>query len=243
MFALYRKEIQSFLSSIIGIMVMVLFLLLNGLVLFVFPSDYNALSAGYANLDSFFYIAPFIFLFLVPAITMRSFAEEKKIGTLETLLNRPLTKFQVVFSKYMASCTLVFLALLPTICYVYSIYQLGNPKGNIDMGAYYGAFLGLLFLSFVFVSIGIYTSILTNNQIIAFLLAVLACFVFYLGFDTLANLPFFSSISYKVSSFGIHYHYISIRRGVIDLRDILYFFSIASFFLYLSTLSLIKTQK
>lgn len=182
MFTLFKKEINTFFSSLIGYMAMVVFLLTTGLFLWVFP-DTNLLDYGYASLDSLFFTAPWIFMFLVPAITMRSFSEEFKSGTIELLATRPITDFQIIAGKYLAAVFLVFFALLPTLVYYFTIYQLGLPPGNLDTGAIWGSYIGLLLLGAAFAAIGIFASSLSSNQIVAFLLAVFLCFIFYQTFD------------------------------------------------------------
>ncbi|MCC7318909.1 MAG: gliding motility-associated ABC transporter permease subunit GldF [Bacteroidales bacterium] len=238
MTALIFKEINSFLSSLIGYLVMAVFLLINGLFLWVFPNDFNILDFGFASLDGLFILAPFIFLFLVPAVTMRSFAEENRSGTLELLLTKPLTDLQLVTAKFLAGLSLVVFSLLPTLIYFFSVYRLGLPPGNLDMGGTWGAFIGLFFLSAVFVSIGIFSSSITDNQIIAFILAVVLSGFMYIGFEFISSLALFGSIDLLIRQFGIEAHYKSVSRGVIDTRDLLYFISVIIFFISLTTLTL-----
>ena len=175
MYALFKKEISNFLNSLIGIMVVVVFLLITGLFLWVFQSDFNIMNFGYANLDSLFILAPWVFLFLVPAVTMRSFAEEKRTGTIEMLFTKPLSDWQIVWGKYLAGVVLVLLALIPTFVYFFSVYRLSLPVGNVDTGGIWGSYIGIFFLSAAFVSIGLFCSSITNNQILAFLLSVFLC--------------------------------------------------------------------
>jgi len=230
-YSIFYKEINSFFSSLIGYIVIGVFLLFMGLMLWVFP-DYSLLDYKYASLDQLFELAPVIFMFLIPAITMRSFAEEKQSGTIELLVTRPLKDWQIVLGKFFACWLLVLFALLPTLLYYYTIHELGAPKGNLDAGAIMGSYLGLALLAGVFVAIGLLASSLTNNQIVAFLLAVFFCFVFYWGFDFISRLPIFlGKTDDIVQMIGIDYHYLSISRGVIDLRDIIYFFSLIGVFL------------
>ncbi|MFT6845221.1 MAG: ABC-2 type transport system permease protein [Flavobacteriales bacterium] len=242
MFSLYLKEIRSFLSSIIGYVVIIVFLLLNSLFTWVFPGQFNTLEAGYSNLDTLFIIAPWVFLFLIPAITMRTFAEEQKNGTIELLLTKPLTEFQLVFSKYLSSLTLVFIALVPTLIYYISIYQLGNPVGNIDAGGTLGSYIGLFCLSSVFISIGVFASSLTHNQIVAFILTVFLCFFFYTGFEAIGSFLLFGALDSFIINLGINAHFISISRGVVDTRDLLYFVGLTTIFLLL-TQAKIKSRK
>ncbi len=231
MYSIFYKEINTFFSSLIGYIVIGVFLLFMGLMLWVFP-EYSLLEYKYASLDQLFELAPVIFMFLIPAITMRSFAEEKQTGTIELLVTRPLKDWQIVMGKFFACWLLVLFALLPTLLYYYTIHELGAPKGNLDAGAIIGSYLGLALLAGVFVAIGLLASSLTNNQIVAFLLAVFLCFVFYWGFDLISQLPiFFGKTDDIVQMIGIDNHYASISRGVIELRDIIYFFSLIGVFL------------
>jgi ABC-2 type transport system permease protein len=238
MFALLRKEISLFLSSLTGYIVITVFLLVNGLFLWVFASDFNILDFGYTSLDGLFMIAPFVFLFLIPAITMRSFADENKSGTIEMLLTKPLTDLQIVLAKYFASVLLVVVAVIPTFFYVYSVYQLGLPQGNIDMGGTWGSYIGLFFLGTSFVSIGLFASSLTNNQIVSFIVAVFLSLFLYIGFDFIYSLDLFGSVDLLVKSLGINDHYTSMSRGVIDTRDVIYFISLTAIFVLLTRLSL-----
>ena len=182
MYALYKKEISNFLTSLMGIMVIVVFLLITGLFLWVFQNDFNLLNFGYANMDSLFILAPWVFLFLVPAVTMRSFAEENRTGTIEMLLTKPLSDWQIIMAKFLAGVTLVLLALIPTFVYYFSIYRLGLPMGNLDSGGIWGSYIGLFLLSASFVSIGVFCSSLTNNQILAFIITVFLCGFLMMGF-------------------------------------------------------------
>jgi ABC-2 type transport system permease protein len=198
----------------------------------------NIPESGYASLDSLFYIAPWVFLFLVPAITMRSFAEEIKTGTIELLLTKPISEMQLVAAKFLAAVALVLIALLPCVVYIISVWQLGNPPGNLDTGATYGAMIGLLFLGAVYAAIGTFASSLTDNQVIAFIVAALTSFVFYEGFDALAQLISAAGMQDFVSYLGIKEHYASVSRGVVDFRDLVYFFGVMLLFLFLTRLKL-----
>jgi len=238
MFALLRKEISLFLSSLIGYIVITVFLLVNGLFLWVFTSDFNILDFAYANLDGLFMMAPFVFLFLIPAITMRSFADETRTGTIEMLLTKPLTDLQIVLAKYFAGVVLVLFAVVPTFFYLYSVYQLGLPKGNIDMGGMWVSYIGLFFLGASFVSIGLFASSLTNNQIVSFIVAVFLSLFVYVGFDFIYSLDLFGPVDLFVKSLGINAHYISMSRGVVDTRDVIYFISLIGVFVLLTKLSL-----
>lgn len=241
MYALFKKEISNFLNSLIGIMVVVVFLLITGLFLWVFQSDFNIMSFGYANLDSLFILAPWVFLFLVPAITMRSFAEEKRTGTIEMLFTKPLSDWQIVMAKYFAGVILVLLALLPTLVYFFSVYRLSMPVGNVDSGGIWGSYIGLFFLSAAFVSIGLFCSSVTNNQILAFLLSVFLCGFLYIGFDMIYSLALFGKVDLFIQDLGMSAHYASLSRGVVDTRDILYFISVIVVFL--STTKLVLSSR
>ena len=234
MIALLKKEINEFFSTITGYIVVVVFLLAIGLFMWVFPGQYNVLDSGYASLNTLFTLAPWIFLFLVPAVTMRMIADEKKSGTMELLLTRPITDLQIVVAKYFASLILVLLALLPTLIYFFSVYQLGNPPGNVDVGGTIGSYIGLFFLAAIYAAIGIFASSITSNQIIAFIIALLAGFIFYMGFDLLSGMWIFGNIDTFVMDLGINAHYRSMSRGVIDTRDIIYFISVILIFIFLT---------
>ena len=223
MIAVYRRELGSYFSSMIAYITVGLLLAVLGLVLWVFP-DFSLLLTPFASIDALFEIAPLIFIFLIPAFTMRTFAEERQAATLEILLTRPVTAWQIVLGKYLATLTWLFIALLPTVLYVYSVYQLGSPPGNIDLGQIAASYLGLYFLGAVFCAIGVFASSLTANQIVAFVLAVFLCFILYYGFYFMSKLAAFTgSLDALVESLGIDFHYHSISRGVIDTRDLMYF--------------------
>lgn len=238
MFVLYLKEVKGFLNSLLGYIVMAVFLLVNGLFLWVFPLETNILEFGYSSLDALFQIAPFVFLFLIPAITMRFFAEEKKTGTIELLMTRPLTDLQVILAKYLAGLSLVIISILPTFIYFYSVYELGYPKGNIDMGGMWGSYIGLLFLGASFVAIGLFASSLTDNQIISFILGIVLSGFIYIGFETIYSLDLFGSFDLLVKTLGIEAHYSAISRGVVDTRDVIYFLSLIAFFILLTKTTL-----
>lgn len=234
MFAILKKELNSFFASPIGYLVIAVFLVVNGLFLWVFNGDFNILNAGFADLNSFFFIAPWFFLFLVPAITMRSFSDEFRSGTIEILKTKPITDWQIVIGKYFGALILITLALIPTLIYVYSIIQLGNPIGNIDIGSIIGSYVGLLFLASAYTAIGLFTSSISQNQIVSFIVAIFISFFIFYGFEALADL----GISETLRQFGMHAHFESIGRGIIDTRDIIYFVSVAIFFLFISKLKL-----
>lgn len=223
------REIKSFFGSPIGYLVIAIFLIINGLFLWVFEGDYNILNTGFADLTPFFTLAPWILIFLIPAVTMRSFSDEKKQGTLELLLTKPLSIWQIVNGKFLGALLLIVMAIIPTFIYVAVISNLGIPEGNIDMGSTIGSYFGLLFLIAAYSAIGIFTSTLSDNQIVAFIVAVFLCFFFYFGFEGLASVvPNVSSI---IASLGMQDHFKSMSRGVLDTRDILYFTSITVVFL------------
>jgi len=224
-----KKEFNSFFASTIAYLVVGVFLLINGLFLWIFKSDFNILNAGFADLNAFFYLSPWLFLFLIPAITMKSFADEFNNGTIELLKTKPISSWQIVLGKFTAALLLVLTALVPTLIYVYTIYQLSNTPGNIDFGSTFGSYLGLLFLAATYISIGLFTSKLSKNQIVAFILGVLITFFLFFGFDAIAN-SFDTDLSIK--KIGIYEHYRSISRGVLDSRDIIYFISVTVFFLF-----------
>jgi ABC-2 type transport system permease protein len=230
MWALFKKEISGFFSSLTGYVVMVVFLLLNSLFTWILPGQFNVLENGYATLDSLFAIAPWVFLFLVPAITMRMISEEKRTGTLDLLYTRPVSDLQIILAKFFASWGLVLFSLIPTLIYFWSVYRLGSPPGNIDVGGFWGSFAGLLFLGGIYAAIGIFASSLTGNQIVAFITAVFVCFIMYLGFDFLSELAGSGRTAFFISRLGIGHHYNSISRGVVDSRDILYFLGVMVLF-------------
>ena len=230
MFPIFKKEINGFFSTLTGYIVIAVFLLVNSLFMWVFPGEWNILDSGYASLDTLFFISPWVFLFLVPAVTMRMIAEEKRLGTLELIYSRPLTERQIIYGKYLASVALVLLALIPTIICFISVYILGETPGNLDEGATWGAFIGLFFLAAVYASVGLFASSLTDNQVIAFIVAVLISFILFSGFDSLAYLPGLKKADEVVIRLGINEHYKSMSRGVLDLRDVLYFGAVVVIF-------------
>lgn len=243
MFAVLKKEINSFFASPIGYLVIGLFLVINGLFLWVFKGEYNILDSGFASLEPFFTLAPWIFLFLIPAITMKSFSEEIKQGTLELLLTKPLTTIQLVLGKYLGAVSLIILALLPTLLYVLAIYYLGQTEGNFDSGVLIGSYFGLIFLGACYAAIGVFASILSPNQIVSFIVAVFLCFIAYFAFEALANLNLFGNGAFGIEDLGLNAHYESISRGIIDTRDVVYFLSFILFFLALTNFSLINKKQ
>lgn len=242
MLSLYKKEIAGFFSSLTGYLVIIIFLLATSLFMWVFPGELNILDAGYSSIEPLFIIAPWIFLFLVPAITMRMFAEERKSGTLELLFSRPVSDFGIVLSKYLASLTLVLFSLIPCMVYYFSVYFLGNPVGNIDAGGTWGSFAGLFFLAALYAAIGIFASGVSENIIVSFVLSLALCFFFLSGIDSIAHIPAFSSISTFILNLGINEHYQSMSRGVIDSRDLIYFLAMVAIFLVV-TKTLLNSRK
>lgn len=227
--AILLREIKSFFGSPAGYLVIAIFLLLNGLFLWVFDGEYNILQSGFADLTPFFTIAPWILIFLIPAVTMRSFSDERKQGTLELLLTKPLSVWQIVNGKFLGAMLLIVIAIIPTFVYVYIVSKLGMPEGNIDMGSTLGSYFGLLFLIASYSAVGIFTSALSDNQIVAFITSVFFCFVLYYGFEGLAQL--IGNGQSFVSNLGMDSHFKSIGRGVIDTRDVIYFLSVTALFL------------
>ncbi|MEO0037874.1 MAG: hypothetical protein RIQ59_1085 [Bacteroidota bacterium] len=234
--SLLLREIKSFFGSPIGYLVIAIFLLLNGLFLWVFDGDYNILNSGFADLSPFFTISPWILIFLIPAVTMRSFSDEMKQGTLELLLTKPISIWEIVIGKYLGAFALIIIAIIPTFIYVYVIYGLGMPAGNIDMGSTIGSYFGLVFLIFGYTAIGIFTSSLSENQIVSFIASVFLCFILYFGFQGIASQ--FKEWQDLIAFFGMDYHFKSMSRGVIDTRDTIYFISITILFLSLTVYKL-----
>lgn len=238
MFTLFKKELNGFLDSLIGYIVIVVFLLVIGLFLWVFPLQFNIFDFGYANIDGLFLLGPFVFLFLIPAITMRSFADEKRSGTLELLMTQPLTDLQVILAKFFAGVVLVIFSLIPTLVYVYTVYRLGLPPGNLDLGSIWGSYIGLVLLGGTFVSIGIFASSLSDNQIVSFILAVFLSFFMYIGFEFIYTFVISGKTGLLIRSLGLNDHYSSMSRGVIDTRDLIYFLSVMALFILLTKVRL-----
>ena len=242
MWPVCKKEFRQFFSSLTGIIALAVFLLLNGLFLFVFP-DSNMLDFGYASLDKFFDLAPWILTFLVPAITMRSLADEFKGGTYEILQTKPLGYGPVVTGKYLGCLLIVVMALLPTILYAFSLQSLSDGNAGIDVGGTIGSYIGLFFLAAVFTAIGICCSSFTSNAVVSFIVSAFACFILYAGFNAISRIASLASgAGYYIEMLGIDFHYRSISRGVIDSRDIIYFISIIAFFLLFTQRNLIKRK-
>ena len=229
MLSVFKKEVAGFLNSLIAYVVISVFLTGIGLLMWVFPNT-NVLDYGYADMESLFGLAPYVFMFLIPAICMKFFAEERKSGTMELLFTRPLTDVEVIMGKYFAGLFLVVFALLPTLIYYYSVYELGNPRGNLDSAGIMGSYFGLLLLGAFFTSLGVLASSITENQIIAFIVGAFLCFVFYDGIEALA------SVSPFLERLGVVYHYNALSRGLMDSRDVLYFISATSVVLLLTKL-------
>ena len=241
MLSILKKEFNGFLNSLIAYIVITVFLVAIGMFMWVFPES-SVLEYGFADLQTLFNMAPWLFLFLIPAITMRSFAEEKREGTIELLLTKPLTDLELVLGKYFAALLLALLALIPTLLYFYSVYELGNPQGNIDSAGVVGSYLGLIFLAGVFAAIGVFASSISDNQIISFVVAVFLCYIIYIGFDLIASIPFWGSYSYLISQLGISYHYSAISKGLVDSRDVLYFLSVIAIMI-LATKLVLRSRK
>jgi ABC-2 type transport system permease protein len=240
--ALYLKELRSFLSSIIGYIFIAIFLILNSLFLWIFASETNILDGGTADLRAFFEVSPMIFLILIPAITMRSFAEERRTGTIELLFTRPISDFTIIMAKYLAGVTLVLISILPTLVYYFTVHILGEPVGIIDDGATITSYLGLLCLGACMVAVGIFASSITENQIVSFIIAVFLSWFLYLGMDLLAVYSQFGGLDLVLRNLGIVEHYAAIQRGVIDTRDLVYFVSFIAVFI-LSTKLILQTRK
>ncbi|MFK5958687.1 MAG: gliding motility-associated ABC transporter permease subunit GldF [Lutibacter sp.] len=228
------KELNSFFTSPTAYLVIAMYLVINGLFLWVFEGDFNILHAGFADLNSYFFIAPWIFIFLIPAITMRSFSDEINTGTIELLKTKPITNWQIILAKYFSSLILVLVTILPTLIYIYSIYQLGNPIGNIEFGTTFGSFIGLFFLASTYSAVGVFASTISKNQIVSFIIGVFISFFLFYGFEALASSNIFENLEYTVQTFGMFSHFESISKGILDTRDLIYFISTTFFFLILT---------
>lgn len=241
MLTILRKEINSFLNSLIAYLIMVIFLTGMGLFIWVFP-DTSVLDYGFADLSTLFSLAPYIFVFLIPAVTMRSFAEEKKAGTMELLLTRPLTDWDIILGKYLACFLLILFTLLPTLIYYFSVYALGNPEGNIDSAGVAGSYIGLLLLAAVFTAIGIFASSISENQIVSFILAAFLCFVWFAGFSFLSSLSSGGESAFLLTWLGLDYHYQALSKGLIDSRNVIYFLSVIAGMLMATRLVLVSRK-
>jgi ABC-2 type transport system permease protein len=233
MIRILTKEFNSFLNSLIAYVVIGVFLTGIGLLMWVFPET-SVLDYGYADMDTLFSLGPYVFIFLIPAITMRSFAEERKAGTMELLLTKPLTDWDIVLGKFLACFLLVLFALIPTIIYYFSVSSLGNPAGNIDTPGVIGSYIGLALLAGVFCAVGMVASSITSNQIVAFILAAFLCFLVFSGFESISTLNVWSSNTLLIKQFGILYHYEALSKGLIDSRDVIYFISVGGLMLIIS---------
>ena len=242
MITIFKKEFLGFFNSLTAYVVVIVFLLINSLFLWILPGNLNILDYGYADLEGLFTIAPYTFMFLIPALTMRFFSEEHRSGTIELLLTKPISDLNIILAKYFAALALVIFSIIPTLIYFYSVYQLGFPKGNLDFGAFWGSFIGLILLGATFVSIGIFSSVLTNNQILSFIIAIALSAFFYLGLEYISTAESFNNLSLLIQNLGISAHYSSISRGVLDSRDLIYFFSIITLFIYFTKILLEKRK-
>lgn len=238
MIPIFKREIQSFFTSTVGYLVIGLFLVLNGLFLWVFEGPFNIFEYGFADLSNFFLLAPWVFLFLIPAITMKSFSEEKKLGTLELLFIKPISVWQTVLGKFFGTFVLGLIALAPTLIYVYTVSRLGTIVGNLDIGLVVGSYFGTIFLMTCYTAVGLYASTLSENQIVAFIIGFVLCFLLYYGFDGLSTLFDNGEASLFIANFGMKQHFESISRGILDTRDLVYFIALALFFLFLTVVQL-----
>jgi len=242
MITLYKKEISIFFSTIIGYLIIGLFLLISSLILWHDISEINILDNAYASMDSFFSIAPLIFLLFIPSVSMRVFSEEFNTGTIETLITKPISSFEIVTAKFFAVLSLVIIAILPTITYVISIYFLGETTGNLDLAAVVGSYIGLILLSSIFSSISVYASSLSSNQIVAFILAIIMSSFFFFGFDILSQLPYLQIVDLTLQKIGISYHYNMMSKGLLKVSDLVYFMSVSLLFIKLTEV-VIKNKK
>ena len=234
MIAIFKKEISVFFSTLIGRLIIGGFLLVNGILLWSDFSKLNILDYGYADMDVFFEISPLLFLLLIPAVSMRVFTEEYANGTMEILVTKPITSFQIVLGKFLSVFSLALCAIIPTLIYVISIYYLGETIGNLDLAGIIGSYLALILLSSVFSSISVFSSALSSNQIISFIISIVLCGLFYFGFDLLSELSFFNSFDLLIQKIGISYHYQNLSKGLLRLTDFVYFLSVSFFFLKLT---------
>ena len=241
MIALYKKELSVFFSTIIGPLIIGLFLLINGLLLWSNISQFNILENAYASMDAFFTLSPLLFLLFIPAISMRTFSEEYNAGTIETLITKPIAASQIITSKFLAILTVVTISVIPTFLYVTTIYLLGETKGNLDLAGIIGSYIGLLMLSSIFASIGVFTSSVSTNQIIAFILGIIVSAIFYFGFDLLSEIQMLEPLAVVLKKIGISYHYDIMSKGLLLVSDIVYFISVS--FLFLKFAELVISNK
>lgn len=242
MWAIFKKEFFSFFSSALGVLVILVFLFISGLMLWVFDTPYNVFNAAYADLTLFFELAPWVFLFLIPGICMKSFSEEQRKGTLELLLTKPISLNQLILGKFLGALVLSIIAILPSLLYLFSIQDLSSSPENIDYGAIAASYFGLLFLVAVYTAIGVFSSTLSDNQLVAFIISVLLCLLMYYGFYGLSESGIFGNDIFLLEYLSLKYHYKGIMRGVIDTRDLVYFVSVLVFFIFL-TKSRLKYMK
>lgn len=240
--ALYFKEIRSFLSSIIGYIFIFIFLIASGIFHWIVSQDTNLLEGTEADLIPFFNLSPIMFFILIPAITMRSIAEERRTGTIELLFTRPISDIKIILAKYFAGVSLLVIALIPTVIYYISVYSLSLEPEKFDHGATFTSYVGLILLGSTFVAIGIFASSLTSSQIVAFIVAMFLCWIFYDGFNMLGSFNLMGSFDSVMQYFGMVQHYDSIRKGVVDTSDVIYFLSVIILFIF-AALTLVKTLK
>lgn len=240
--SLLLKEIKSFLTSIIGYVFIIIFLLTSGLFHWVISYNTNLLEGAEADLIPFFNLSPTIFLILIPAITMKSIAEERKNGTIEVLFTKPISDFEIIFSKYLASVVLLIIALFPTLIYYWSVHSIGNPVGIVDDGATITSYLGLILLGSTFISVGVFCSSLTSSQIVAFILSMFLCWFIYDGLNLLGSFNLMGDFDLIIRYLSSSYHYESIKKGVVDTSDLIYFLSVISIFIF-SSITVLKSLK
>ncbi|MBN1117360.1 MAG: gliding motility-associated ABC transporter permease subunit GldF [Bacteroidales bacterium] len=238
MWPLFQKEVSGFFSSITGYVVIIVFLVINGLLVWVFPWNLNIIDGGYSSLAPMFQLSPWILLFLIPAITMKTFSQEKKDGTLDLLFTRPVSKLQIIGAKYFSALFLVFIALMLTLPYYITVILLGDPVGNIDHGATWGSYIGLFLLASAFTSIGIFSSTLSDNIVVAFIIGIFLCAWMYAAFSFVGNLFPMGKMGNILVNMGMDSHYLSLSRGVIDSRDLIYYFGVIALFIALSNTKL-----
>ena len=231
------KEFNSFLNSLIAYIVIGVFLTAIGLMMWVFPET-SVLDYGYADMETLFSLGPYVFIFLIPAITMRSFAEESKGGTLELLQTKPLTDWDILLGKFLACFFLFLLSIIPTFIYYLSVYALGNPVGNIDTPGVMGSYTGLVLLGAVFCAIGVFASSVTRNQIVSFIVGAFVCFFMFAGFESISLVNVWSEHTLFIRELGLLYHYEALSKGLIDSRNLVYFGSVIAIMLLITRIIL-----